>query len=139
MSLRNKAIAIVAGVAVFAAVSASAATLGGLTTNDVGANSNTVKAQVTNGVTVSWATAYNSTIQGYALTSVTLTPVSGTIPATAATRLTLTNAAGTVLGELTGTGTTLSAAGLTIPAHDIYRASLVINGGTVTAAVTGTN
>ncbi len=46
-NIKQKTVAVLAGLAVFAVVSASAATLGGLTTNDLGANSNDVKAQTT--------------------------------------------------------------------------------------------
>lgn len=139
MSMRNKTIAIVAGVAVFAAVSASAATLGGAQTADLGANSNTVKAQVQNGVNVAWTTAYDATLGSYKVTGATLTANGAeTIPATASVRLTLKDSTGASLAELTGTGATLGALASTVAAHDVYGVSLVINGGTVTAAVDGT-
>jgi hypothetical protein len=139
MSIRNKTIAVVAGIAVFAAVSASAATLGGLATNDLGANSNTVKSQIANGVNVAWTTAFDSTLGGYKITGVTLSANGAeTIPATGAVRLTLKDSTGASLAELTGTGATLTGPVATVAARDVYGVSLVINGGTVTAAVTAT-
>jgi hypothetical protein len=138
MSSRNKIIAVVAGVAVFAAVSASAATLGGLETNDLGANSNTVKAQVTGGVKVAWTTAYDSTLGGYKVTALALTPVTGTISATAKVSVTLKSTTGASLGEYTSNdgGATWTAPVATISANSVYGISVVINGGSVTVAAT---
>jgi hypothetical protein len=141
MSTRKKIVAVIAGVAVFAAVSASAATLGGLQTNDLGANSNTVKAQVSAGVAISWTTAYNATLKGYEVTAIALTQLpSGALPATANVKVTLRDAAGASLGEYTSAngGTTWTAPASTVSANSVYGASVVINGGSVTAAVTGT-
>ncbi len=143
MSSRKKIIAVIAGVAVFAAVSASAATLGGLETNDLGANSNTVKAQITAGVKVSWTTAYDATLGGYKVTGATLAPVStGTIPTTASVAITLKGASGVALGELTssngGSTWTVTPVGASIAANAVLGASVVINGGTSTAVVTTT-
>jgi hypothetical protein len=142
ISMKKKTIAIVAGIAVFAAVSASAATLGGLTTGDVGANSNTVAGQLTQGVNVSFTTAYDSTLGGYKVTGVTLT-ANGTekFPANGAIALTLKNTSGTSLTELTLTPTTAAAtetipySGATISAYSVGGVSLVVNGGATTAAV----
>ncbi len=138
MSIRNKTFAVVAGVAVFAAVSASAASLGGVETSDLGANSNSVKAQLADGVGVSFDTEYDSTLGAYVVSAVNLTALgAGSIPATAQVQLTLKDVSGDSLGELTGTGSTLSAPS-NVLAHDVYGVSLVINGGTVTAAVDAT-
>lgn len=149
MSFRIKALAIVAGVAVFAAVSASAATLGGLRTNDLGANSNVVAAHVTGGVVVSFTPSYSLAAGYYVVSSVTLTPI---VTATdkfgsgATVTLTLKGASNSSLTELTGTTTAAQAiagASFTLPvslqvaAADIQGVSLVINGGVVSAAVTG--
>lgn len=139
MSIKKKVIAILAGVAIFGAVSASAATLGGLTTNDVGANSNSVKSPVSNGVSVSWLTAYDATLGGYKVSGVELSANGAeVIPASSVVKLTLTDETGASLGEITGTGTTLGAPATTIPANSVYGVSLVINGGTVSAAVSAT-
>jgi hypothetical protein len=137
MSMKKKTIAIVAGIAVFAAVSASAATLGGIKTDNLGANSNAVAGQVTGGVNVSFTTAYDATLGGYKITGVTLSPNGAeVIPVTAADQLTLKAVDGSSLGQITGTGTTLGAPVSTIAANLVYGVSLVINGGATTAAVT---
>lgn len=143
MSSRKKIIAVIAGFAVFAAVSASAATLGGLETNDLGANSNTVKAQITGGVKVSWTTDYNATLGGYTVTGATVAPVgAGSIPATSEISLTIKGAGGVALGELTssdgGATWVVTPVGAYVVANSVVGASIVINGGTSTAAVTGT-
>jgi hypothetical protein len=140
MSIKRKTIAIVAGFAVFAAVSASAATLGGLKTDDVGANSNAVAGQLTGGVNVSFTTAYDATLGGYKITGVTLAANgTETFPTTGAVSLTLKGASGANLATITGTGATLTYAGATVAAHDVQGVSLVVNGGATTAAVTATS
>jgi len=138
MSISRKFIAIAAGVAVFAGVSASAATLGGIKTNDLGANSNDVKAQLTGGVGVAWTTAFDGTLHGYKVTGLTLTALTSpqTIPATAAVAVTLKDVAGASLGEYKSTdgGATWSTVPVaTVAAASVYGASVVINGGTFTA------
>lgn len=138
-------IAILAGLAVAAAVSASAATLGGAETSDIGANSNTVKAQLATGVRVSWTTAYNQTAGTYVVNGVSLTKATdGTalvLPTGAEVKITLKKADGSALGEYVGTvatggaptwSTTPSTA---VKAADVAGVSLVVNGGSVTAAV----
>ena len=143
MISKRKVAAILAGVGVFAVVSASAATLGGIATNDLGANSNGVAAQVENGVALSWQTAYNTTAAAYVVTGVTLTPIdpAESIGATADLSITLTGASGTVLGEYVSTdgGATWTAPATTITAHDVEGASVVINGGSFTVASTTTD
>lgn len=140
MSIRNKSVAVLAGLAVFAVVSASAATLGGLETNDLGANSNAVAGPIAGGVAISWTTAYSTTIDAYAVTGATLTTIDGTesIDAGSEVELTLLDSTGAVLGNFSGTGATLGSPSVEIAAHDVAGASLVINGGTVSAAVTTT-
>lgn len=136
MSIRNKSVAVLAGLAVFAVVSASAATLGGLSTNDLGANSNDVKAQSSAGVAISWTTAYDAALNGgdgaYKISGVTLTPAA---PAGSDVKLTLKDSTGASLGEITTVAGVLTMPATAIAAHDVYGVSLVINGGTVTAAV----
>lgn len=61
-----------ASVAVFAAVSASAATLGGITTEDVGADNQAVASCDTNGITTDYETAYDATTAAYEVTNVTV-------------------------------------------------------------------
>ncbi len=152
MSLKRMTIAVVAGVAVFAGVSASAATLGGIKTDDVGANSNAVAAQLTGGASVKYSIAYDATANAgagaYKVTGVTVAPIGATesFGASSAINLTLKGTSGASLAEFTGTGIagagpTTGAVSLTevgstvIPAYDVQGASLVVNGGAVTALV----
>jgi hypothetical protein len=139
MSVKKKVIALVVGVAIFGAVSASAATLGGVSTGDIGANSNSVEAQISNGVNVSWLTAYDATLGAYKISGVVLSANGAdVIPATSAVKLTLKDKNGAALAEISGTGTSLGAPAATVSASSVYGVSLVINGGTVTAAVSDT-
>ena len=136
MAIKKKLIAVVAGIAVFAAVSASAATLGGIDTSVVGANSNDVAAPVDAGVTVAWSVGYDTTLNAYAVTGATLTANGGqTISADAEVLMTVLDVAGAPIMELSGTGATLGAPATPLAANDVYGVSLVINGGSVTAAV----
>ncbi|MEJ1231173.1 MAG: hypothetical protein WDM88_11860 [Galbitalea sp.] len=140
MSIKKKTIIIAAGIAVFAAVSASAATLGGVKTDDLGANSNAVAGQLTGGVNVSFTTTYDATLGGYKITGVTLTANGAeTFPTTGAVSLTLKGTGGVALATITGTGGTLTYSGSTVAAHDVTGVSLVVNGGATTAAVTATS
>jgi hypothetical protein len=139
------AVALVASVAVFAGVSASAATLGGLSTSDVGANSNTVAAQLTGGVSVQFTTAYDATVGYYKVTQVQLTPISTSqsFGVNSTIRLTLKGAANASLGEFTQVFTNaISGAAAFIPitgtlaASDVQGVSVVVNGGPTTALLT---
>lgn len=139
---KRKVLAIITGAAVFAIVGASAATLGGIQTNDLGANSNAVAAPVENGVTLSWATGYNATAQAYAVTGITLGTIDAgeSIPATAQVKVTLIDDSGAALGEYVSTngGSSWTAPAGAVLAAEVYGASVVINGGSVTAAVSAT-
>lgn len=141
---KRKVGAILAGAAVFAVVSASAATLGGLQTNHLGANSNEVIAPVTSGVGISWTTSYNGTAKAYVVDGVKLTPLVTTesIPDTAEVMVTLADKDGVALGEYVSTdgGSTWDTAPIagSVKAHDVELASVVIKGGDVKAIVTGT-
>lgn len=137
----RKVIALVGGAAVFAVVSASAATLGGLQTDHLGANSNDVASPIENGVAVSWDTAYDGTAQAYVVSGMTLAALDAdeSIPDGAEVRLTLTDASGDALGEFVSTnGGSTWTAPTGILAHDVFGASVVINGGAVTSSVTAT-
>ncbi len=145
MSIKRKTIAVVAGIAVFAAVSASAATLGGVATSDVGANSNAVAGQLTGGVNVSFGTVYDSTLGAYKINNVVLT-TNGTEKFVTGENiaLELKGAAGG-LTELTLTTSgaaasteTLPYSGAAISAYSVTGVSLVINGGATTALVATT-
>jgi len=137
-------IAVLAGLAVAAAVSASAASLGGAETSDIGANSNTVKAQLATGVRVTWTTAYNQTAGAYVVNGVNLTKATDgsalVLPTGAEVKLTLKKTDGTALGEYVGAvgaagALTWSTTPAAVKAADVAGVSLVVNGGSVTAAV----
>ncbi|WP_353082074.1 hypothetical protein [Tessaracoccus lapidicaptus] len=127
--------AVVAAVATFAIVSASAATLGGLDNQSLGANSNTVVAPVENGVTLTFDTSYDAAAQAYVVTAVDLqaTDPAETISDDAEIKLTLVDAADAVLVEYVSTdgGETWTDPAATVTAHDVARASVVIDGGVV--------
>ena len=69
---RRLFIAILAGLLVFAGVFAMAASLGGITSNQVGADNTAVASCDTNGVTTSYATGWDATDKRYEITSVTV-------------------------------------------------------------------
>ena len=68
-------IAILAGLLVFAGVFAMAASLGGITSNKVGADNTAVTSCDTDGVATSYATAWDATDKRYEITSVTVSNV----------------------------------------------------------------
>ncbi len=145
MKIQKKAlIAIIAGAAVAAAVGASAASIGGIQTSDIGANSNSVKAQLTTGVRVTWTTAYDQTDGTYVISAVSLTnPIDGSaleLPNGAEVKLTLKQADGSSLGEYVGAVVSGALAWTTTPvtpvkAADVVGVSVAVNGGSVTAAI----
>src|SRR5436190_857538 len=61
--------------AVIASIGASAATLGGVTSGTIGANTVAVTACDTDGVTTSYTTAYDATLAAYEVTSVTVSGI----------------------------------------------------------------
>lgn len=68
-------LAILAGLVIFAGVSALAASLGGITSDKVGADNTTVASCDTDGVSTSYATAWDATDKRYEVTSVTVSGV----------------------------------------------------------------
>ncbi len=143
---KRKIVAVVVGAAAFAAVTVSAATLGGVATDNVGANSNVVASSIKSGVKLSWTTAYQPTAKAYEVTGITLTPIVSTekIPNGAKVNVTLSTSAGVSLGEYTSTAgadgaLTFTKPTSTVTAHSVAFASVVINGGAVTTVVDGTN
>lgn len=133
MQARKKSIiAILAGVVVAGALSASAATLGGAHWAQLGGDTAAVAAPVTNGVDVTWDTAYSKTAKQYVVSSVNVTThdKKESIPADAQVKLTVTNADGAPLGEYTSTdgGKTWTKPEAAITAHDVEGIAVVING-----------
>jgi hypothetical protein len=104
--MRKRAlIAILAGLMVFASVTALAASLGGITSDDVGADSAVVASCDTDGVTASYATGWDTTDRRYEITAVTVGGVNDACDGDTL-GVSLTDASGTQLGSGT----------LTIPA-----------------------
>lgn len=91
-------IAVLAGLMVFAGVFALAASLGGITSTTVGADNTAVASCDANGVTTSYATAWDATDKRYEITSVTVGGVSDVCD-TQTLSVTLTNAAGDQIGS----------------------------------------
>ncbi len=136
---KNKIVAVLAGVAVAAGVTASAASLGGLTTQWLGANSNVVQSPVTGGVSVTWDTDYDSKLGYYIVSGFTLDTVSDTetLPAGAEVQLTVQLDEGTQ--EFEGVvdskgGVDLDSTLPSIAAHDVEGVSVVVTGGGSAAA-----
>ena len=132
---KKKMIAILGGVAVAAAVGASAASLGGITTDWLGANSNVVQSPVTGGLQVDWDTAYDADLGYYVVSAFTLDTIDDTetLPEGAEVKLALD------LGDDTeefegiiaddGTVDFDTAAFPVIAAHDVEGVSVVLVGG----------
>lgn len=103
MRSRRAVIALLVGVGTAGIVGASAATLGGLTGADLGAESTVVGGCDEDGVTVAYATAYNAGTQAYNVTAVTLSGVAADCVGDAGS-LTLSGSGGTALATQTFTG-----------------------------------
>jgi hypothetical protein len=71
-------LALLASLAVFCSLYVMAATLGGITSDKVGADSATVASCDTDGVTTSYATSWDATDKRYEITSVTVAGVADT-------------------------------------------------------------
>lgn len=89
-----------AALAAFGAVTASAASLGGLTTDKVGADDVTVAACDTDGLTTTYTTAYESTLPGYEVATVTVGGIAAACNGDTM-RVTLVNSSNASLGEVT--------------------------------------
>ncbi len=90
-------IAVLAGLVVFATMFALAATLGGITSADVGADDTTVASCDSDGVTTSYGTAWDAVDQRFEITTVTVGGVSDACDGDTLS-VTLTNASGAQIG-----------------------------------------
>lgn len=129
MKIRPSRLAAAAiGVAAFGA--ASAASLGGLASTSVGSNDTVVAACDTDGVAISYTTAYSASASKYQVTAVTISGVAAAC-ATQTAAVTLKSSDGTSIG--TGTAA-VSGTTQTIPvtpaasADAVVGASIVISG-----------
>lgn len=99
---KRKTLAVVAAVAAFAAVSASAATLGGITSGSLGADTKVVAScDTVGGVSVTYANSYDSATKEYVVDGVTVAGIDAACD-TGSIKVALANGA-TKLGEITGT------------------------------------
>ena len=91
--------AIIAGGTIFAASAAFAASLGGITTDNLGSNDSVVAACDGNGVTTSYATSYSATSAAYLVDSVNVGGIDNTNCAGQTLSVTLTDESDAVLGQ----------------------------------------
>jgi hypothetical protein len=133
---RRRFAAAAAGVAVAAIVAASAATLGGLSADRLGAD-DTIVLDAADGLHLSWGTpSYDTTVGGYTVSAVTLT-TSGAIPlpATAdgaSVKVVLLDGTGAVLAESLSVSGGVASYAVTFPAgvdaSAVAAASVVVAG-----------
>ena len=74
-NMRKKSVAILAGIAIAGAVGASAASLGGLGGEDLGADTGDVASCDTDGVTVGYSTSYSAAAGEYVVDSIDLSGI----------------------------------------------------------------
>lgn len=128
--MNKKALAAIGGLAAFGILTASAASLGGLTSSSLGADQTVVASCDTNGIQLTYTNSYVAATNSYSTTAVTLAGVDPTC-ATKSFRLSLSN--GTVsLGETTGTiqaggGTQAVTLAAAVDAKSVTNAALVIS------------
>lgn len=126
---KRKIVAIVAGVVVAGTAAASAASLGGLNSDRLGANDTIVLPGDSNGVKLSYVTAYDTVTGKYQVTDVTLSDVD--VPVGEKVDITLTNSTNQVVGRTSGTvsGTTQTfTLAAPAPAEVVTHAAVVISG-----------
>jgi hypothetical protein len=105
---RRKIAGVIAGLTVFGAVFASAASLGGITSGQVGADDAAVTSCDTDGVTTAYTTSWDGTDDRYEVTSVTVSGIAAACT-TKTLSVSLTDGTGQI-GSGTGTvvGTSLA-------------------------------
>lgn len=124
-------IALAVGVAVFAAAYASAATLGGLNSDDLGADDSIVAScDTAGGVTTTYQTDYNQTAATYIVVSITISNVDAAC-AGQQIKASLTGASNAELTEVTAvaaTGTNVINVTDVVPAENVTGLHVVISG-----------
>jgi hypothetical protein len=128
--VNKKALAAFGGLAAFGILTASAASLGGLTSSSLGADQTVIASCDTNGIQMTYANSYVPATNSYSTTVVTLAGIDPTC-ATKSFKLSLSSGAAS-LGETTGTiqaGGGTQPVTLTAPvdAKSITAAALVIS------------
>lgn len=131
MKLRRKMLAVLAGLLVFGLVSAAAATLGGLTVQSLGAESEVVASCDNDGITVDWGI----TLQGveYVVDSVELSDVAAAcdglnVEVTIFDGDSPNNVLATVAGVADDSGSLSLALGSPQPASEIHHIAVLIAG-----------
>ena len=89
---------VIAGTLVFGGVFAMAATLGGITSNKVGADNVAVASCDTDGVATAYATAWDATDERYEVSTVTVSGIADACDGQTV-KVTLTDSGGAALGE----------------------------------------
>jgi hypothetical protein len=128
--MNKKALAAFGGLAAFGILTASAASLGGLTSSSLGADQTVVASCDSNGIAMAYTTTYDAPSNSYKTTAVTISNVDASC-ATKSYKLTMSDGAAS-LNETSGTVTltagsqtiTLSAA---VDSKLITKAALVIS------------
>lgn len=101
MRSRRTVLALLGGILAFALIAGAAASLGGITSGDLGADDAVVASCDTNGVTTSYTSAYSATgAAGYKVDDVTVGGISDNCDGQTMT-VTLTGAADAELGTIT--------------------------------------
>jgi hypothetical protein len=126
------AVAILAGAAALGVVGASAASLGGITSNSLGADTAVVGSCDSDGVTLAYTNAYDAALGRYQTTSVGVSGIAATC-AGKSLSLTLKDATGVSLGSgtvasIAGTTATITLAGAGANANAVVGAAAVISG-----------
>ncbi|MFN8585076.1 MAG: hypothetical protein U0446_07120 [Dehalococcoidia bacterium] len=134
--MKKLLVALAVGVAVFAAAYASAATLNGLGSDDLGSDDSLVASCDTDGVVTSYQTSYDATQATYVVDTVTVGNIN-TACNTQTIKVTLTGAANVALGDgtltVSGTSAVVTIAGVganppKVHAEDVVGLHVVITG-----------
>ena len=131
---RRLAIALMVGAITFSIVYGVAASLS-VSGNTLGSGTSTVTSCDTNGISTSYASAYDSAVAGYEVTTVSITGVATPGCDGKSMKVTLVGAADASLGEQTVTlatpaadPTTLNFASSNVLASDVVKVAVVISG-----------
>ena len=129
--MNKKVLAAFGGLAAFGILTASAASLGGLTSSSLGADQTVIASCDTDGINMAYSTAYDATTNAYKTTAVTISNVNA---ACANKTYKLTMSDGTVsLNETSGTvtltaGSQTIALSASVDSKSVTKTALVITG-----------
>lgn len=129
---RRMAAALMSGIAVFGAAGASAATLGGLTGATLGADVAVIASCDTDGVTLAYTNAYDTTLGRYQTTAVTVNGIAAAC-ASKTLAITLKDSAGASLASgtvasISGTSASVTFTAPGANANAVTGAAVVISG-----------